>query len=442
MFFQSLAPNLIIRHIEVMNMSQDKQKILQVSTILLAIGLLTSLFYLNQSNQALTGQQQTLLAATSEASSLSAEIERLGSELETADTTIVELNAALNESRNVEAEPEAESFILNIDMEGVPRNIILLIGDGMGIAQITAAKLINGDRDLAMTSLPYLALVETRSSGYYVTDSAAAATAIATGNKTKNGFISMSPNGARLTTVLESAKSLGKSTGIVTTTIITHGTPAAFLAHVTNRGDYDAIAEQTLMSDTDVLLGGGSSSFSSQEAAEQGYTIINSRDELLQFENGKVLGLFTSDHMNYNSSRDPSSEPSLVEMTENSMRLLTDDPEGFFLVVEGGLIDQAAHDNDPQDTLEEVIEFDKAVYAALRFAANRNDTLVIVTADHETGGFAITGGTPPNNPNYGWIGTSHTGVMVPVYGYGPSAELVLTLKDNTDLGILLKKLLE
>jgi alkaline phosphatase len=425
-------------------MSQAKQTTLQISTILLAISLLTSLFYLNQSNQTLKEQTQTLQAATEEIASLKAETTRLEDALEAAETTINEVNATTDESQDtgIKPQPKHDPIIINLDLEGVPRNIILLIGDGMGISQITAAEIINEDQELAITSLPYLALVTNHPVGNYVTDSAAAATAMATGNKTRNGFISMDPYGERLTTILESGKGVGKSTGIVTTTIINHATPAAFLAHEISRSNYDAIAEQLLLSDADLLLGGGSSAFSGFNPEENGYTVIHNREELLGFGDGKVLGLFTRDHMNYNSSRNPVIEPSLAEMTENSIRLLSDDPEGFILVVEGGLIDQAAHDNNPEDTLEELLEFDKAVYAALSFAAERNDTLVLVTADHDTGGFAVTGGISPNTPYYNWISTSHTGVMVPVYGFGASAEQVLTLKDNTDIGRLIKQLLK
>ena len=159
-------------------------------------------------------------------------------------------------------------------------------------------------------------------------------------------------------------------------------------------------------------------------------------------ESGMVLGLFTTGYMSYELDRNQMTEPSLAEMTKKSIELLSVDPDGFFLMIEGGRIDHASHDNNVDYTLSEVYSFDLAVLEALEFASGRNDTLVIVTADHETGGLMVTGGYPGGEPRYSWISDDHTGSMVPVFAYGPRAETILGFTDNTDIGIFLINLFD
>jgi alkaline phosphatase len=202
------------------------------------------------------------------------------------------------------------------------------------------------------------------------------------------------------------------------------------------------IAGQILEAEVDVILGGGSSYFTSLNPIGAGYTIVETSEELMNLESGKILGLFTTSYMSYESERDPDIEPSLAEMTEKSIELLSSDPDGFFLMIEGGRIDFASHDNDFEGTMSEVYAFDLAVKEALMFAARRNDTLVIVTADHETGGLLITGGYSSSSIRYEWIGTGHTGSMVPVLAYGPRAEAVLGFSDNADVGSFLLSVFE
>ena len=322
------------------------------------------------------------------------------------------------------------------------RNVILLIGDGMGPGQLTAAEIMNGNDSLAILSLPYMSMVSTHSASNYVTDSAASATALATGYKTNNLAISMSPEGENLITVVEVAEALGMSTGVVTNTRVTHATPACFMAHISNRNMEYEIAGQILETEVDVILGGGSSYFTSLNPIGAGYTIVETSEELMNLESGKILGLFTTSYMSYESERDPEIEPSLAEMTEKSIELLSSDPDGFFLMIEGGRLDFASHDNDFEGTMNEVYAFDLAVKEALMFADKRKDTLVIVTADHETGGLLITGGYSSSSIRYEWIGTGHTGSMVPVLAYGPRAEAVLGFSDNTDVGSFLLSVFE
>jgi alkaline phosphatase len=249
-----------------------------------------------------------------------------------------------------------------------------------------------------------------------------------------NGMISMTLSGERLLTVVEAAEAKGMSTGIVTNTRATHATPACFVAHVDNRNKEDEIARQILMSGVDVMLGGGSIYFDSSDPSLSGYTVITSTIELENFDSGKLLGLFTEGYMSYEMGRDPEQEPSLLEMTEKAIQLLSENPEGFFLMVEGGRIDHACHANDYDNTVRETLSFDLAVLEALEYAYNRNDTIVIVTADHETGGLSLVGGYPSGEGRYSWISDEHTGNMVPVYAYGPRADEIITFTDNTHVG--------
>lgn len=288
--------------------------------------------------------------------------------------------------------------------DGKAKNVILLIGDGMGYAHVTAARLAQGKK-LHMDQIKTTGTMTTASANSIVTDSAAAGTAMATGFKTNNGMISVTPDGKSLKTILEAAREKAKATGLVSTTRITHATPAVFAAHVPDRDDETTIADQMLKADVDVLLGGGKSYFVPEsaggkrkdnrdltaEAKTRGYTVVSTKDELAAVNGGKVLGLFNKSHLNYEVDRDLTKEPSLAEMTTKAISLL-DKNKGFFLMVEGGRIDHAAHANDPAGVYGDTLAFDTAVNVALDYAEKNKDTMVIVTADHETGGLIIGAG--------------------------------------------------
>ncbi len=372
--------------------------------------------------------------------------EALDTSIEALDAANSELEARVQELEAVEpivvvvAGPE---IVLDISGEGVVRNVILMIGDGMGVGQLTAAEIENGDDSLVITSLPYMSMVSTHSSSGYVTDSAAAATAIATGFKVRNGVISLDADWQELRTVVEAAEELGFSTGLITNTRVTHATPASFMAHVSSRDNEAEIARQALDSGVDVLLGGGSFYFNRLSPEDAGYMVVESTEELLAATSGKVLGLFSTGYMSYESVRDPEKEPSLAEMTAKAIELLGSDPDGFFLMVEGGRIDHASHDNDYENAITETLSFDASVLVAINYASTRNDTLVIVTSDHETGGLSVLGGTESSGVvEYGWIDDYHTGNMVPVYAFGPRAVEVIAFSDNTDIGEFLFSVIE
>jgi alkaline phosphatase len=239
-----------------------------------------------------------------------------------------------------------------------------------------------------------------------VTESAAAATQIATGVKAKTLAVGVSPDGKTpLKTILELAKEKGMSTGLVTTSGITDATPAAFAAHVPHRSDEVSVAAQELQAGVDVLLGGRRQFFLPEaaggmrkdgrnlleEARRAGYVVVGTASELRQASKGKILGLFTMGNMSYEIDRWRTAEPSLAQMTTKTLETLARNPKGFFAMIEGGRIDHAAHRNDAAGTIRDVLAFDEAVGVALDFQRKNPDTLLIVTADHETGGMALIG---------------------------------------------------
>jgi alkaline phosphatase len=295
-------------------------------------------------------------------------------------------------------------------------NVILLIGDGMGPEMIAIAKdyarVIEG-RELSIEramSMGSLALVHVPTHNTLVSDSAAAATTMATGTMTVNGRIAMSPGGEPVTTIVELARKGSRGTGLVTTTRITHATPACFAVHTQERDSEEEIADLMAVSGVDVLMGGGmcqwlprdatATEFSCKierendtnplrDAREAGYRIVTDRDALMASrEELKLLGLFGPSHLPYAIDRrsdDASAVPSLVEMTEVALGILSKNEKGFLLMVEGGRIDHAAHANDVAAMLGDLLEFDEAVGAALAFAETHPHTTVLITADHATG---------------------------------------------------------
>ncbi|MDO8684724.1 MAG: alkaline phosphatase, partial [Armatimonadota bacterium] len=278
-----------------------------------------------------------------------------------------------------------------LPVSAAPKNVILMIGDGMGVAQVTLARLSlsESSRPLNMDSMKYAALVKTCSADSIITDSAAAGTALATGHKTNNGMICILPDGKPVQTILEAAEKIGKATGLVTTTTITHATPASFGSHVESRGSEADIAPQYLINSIEVLLGGGRMFFipKSQEQSKReddrdllaeaktvGYTVVDSRDGLLSADGNRLLGLFEMGSLTTESP-----EPSLAEMTAKAIDILSKDKDGFFLMVEGGQIDWKCHANDVPGTVKQTLDFDAAIGKVLDFARKRGDTLVIVT---------------------------------------------------------------
>jgi alkaline phosphatase len=317
-----------------------------------------------------------------------------------------------------------------------PRNVVLLIGDGMGLGQLSLAR-VAGGHPLQLDSMPVVALVQTAPVGAVVPDSAATATAMASGQATTNGRIGELPDGTPVLTVLEAAEAQGRSSGLVTTTTITHATPAAFAAHVPSRSMEAEIAAGMLASGVDVLLGGGRRFFLPPEDAPGesleerarvlGFDVVHDRAALLASSADRILGLFQGGGM---TTRPP--EPTLAEMTGVALKVLARDPDGFFLMAEGGQIDWACHDNDAADAIHQLEQFDETVGRVLAFARRRGDTLVVVTADHETGGLALV--ADGSGYRVAWITTDHTATDVGLFAEGPGAEAFGGVLRSRDIG--------
>ena len=281
----------------------------------------------------------------------------------------------------------------------IPKNVILFIGDGMSMPQRMLAEEFSrkvGMGPLAMNHLPYTASTRSCSANSLVTDSAAAATAIACGVKTYNGGMGVDENGVRALSCAELAHQTGRKVGIATTVTITHATPAGFYAHRDSRGDLKGIAQDLADSGFELFAGGGFSMTNEAPyayAQEKGYTIISNRSDfmsLTSLEGRKILTRFTDFKLDYQIDATPTNnQPTLAEITRQAIRLL-DNERGFFLMIEGGSVDWAGHANDAGTNLREVLGLDAAVREALAFAEARpNETLIIVTGDHETGGMSM-----------------------------------------------------
>ena len=347
-----------------------------------------------------------------------------------------------------------------------PRNVILLIGDGMGLEQVKAAGLYAGGEAGSLAFEKHrLGQMTTHSADRGgpkpgVTDSAAAGTAMATGAKTNNGVIARTPDGEDLTTVLEVFARAGKRTGLVTTCPMTHATPAGFAAHVANRHQYDDIAEDYFeRSRPNVLFGATypkDKGVDAQQAREAGYEVVTSRHALDAFvkkaddaDDVHVSGQFSSAMMPWEytgplpekagghevqAGATYETAPHLTEMADAAIRLLAPGREGFFLMIEGGTIDWACHANCIERCVAETVEFANTCRRVLDWARQRRDTLVIITADHECGGLKVVRGRGRGNmPEVTWGSKHHTDVPVPVYAIGPGAERLKGEIDNVDL---------
>ncbi|MBQ3183249.1 MAG: alkaline phosphatase [Clostridia bacterium] len=330
-----------------------------------------------------------------------------------------------------------------------PKNIIYMIGDGTGFNIIEAAENIYHESlymdKLAMNYIPYLTHQTTYSSSNYITDSAAGGTALATGYKTANGAVAVDAEKREepYKTVLELAAEKGMSTGIVVTKSVTDATPAAYSSHAYERGLYDEIAEQQtemmIKGDLDLLLGGGSLYFNDDYCIENGINYTTKKAELKNTPL-PLLGLYDYDSMDTFDEN----QPTLAEMTDRAIELLSEDENGFFLMVEGSQIDVFNHDNKLEEASHEVYEFDKAVIEALEFAVKNPDTLIIITADHETGGLYIPMDPTPDNIKRDSQYTSggHTERAVPVYALGAGVEEGLDgILENTDIAAYVASLL-
>ncbi len=320
-----------------------------------------------------------------------------------------------------------------------PKNVILMIGDGMGITHITAATIANKNT-LELERFPFVGLMKTFST-QLITDSAASATAMSTGKKTYNGAIAQDPKGRKLKTVVEIAEEQKLATGIVTTSSVTHATPAAFYAHQPKRSRINReVSAEFMTKGIEVLMGGGKRYFLKEhrkdnrnlirELQRKGYKVVDSIDELGETVPKKVVCLIADMQPKGIKTRGDY----LPKATKKATEILNQNKKGFFMMVEGAQIDWGGHSRNSKYIIREMLDFDRSVGEALDFAEADGETLVIVTSDHETGGYSINAGSLKD----GEIKTKftddyHTAAMVPVYAYGPGAEKFSGTIDNTDI---------
>ena len=316
-----------------------------------------------------------------------------------------------------------------------PKNIVLLIGDGMGVSQVFSGLTANKGK-LHLENMINIGFSKTQSASHYITDSAAGGTALSCGKKTYNGAIGVDDNKKPIETILEIAERNEKATGLVSTSAITHATPASFIAHQPSRKMYEEIAADFLKTDIDVFIGGGESFFAKrkdgrdliEELKEKDYQVFNNLEDAKKVKSGKLGVLTAPEHNERFSERGDM----LQQSTDIALEILSQDKDGFFLMVEGSQIDWGGHQNNTSYVVGEMLDFDKIIGQVLAFAANDRETLVIVTADHETGGMAIMDSNMETGKvKAGFATGHHSGVMVPVFAFGPGAEKFQGIYENT-----------
>lgn len=323
-----------------------------------------------------------------------------------------------------------------------PRNIILLIGDGMGLAHVAAA-MHDATEPLVLESFPVIGLQKTHSASHVITDSGAGATAMACGLKTYNSAIGMDRDTVPGRNLMEYAQDQGKSTGIVVTSSLVNATPAAFVAHQVYRGFQEAIAADYMKLDLDYIVGGGMVYFTNrfsdernlwQEFKQRGYLVSSfSKQSFKKFSTHmpeKAVYFTAHDTpLPYFQGRDY-----LPQAAEHGIRVLNQNSNGFFLMIEGSQIDHAGHAKNLGYLLSEMRDFNETLKAVMEFAEQDGETLVVVTSDHATGGLVIENGKPGKSRVRASFSTKHhTADMVPVYAYGPGAEIFSGIYENTDI---------
>lgn len=354
------------------------------------------------------------------------------------------------------------------------KNVIYLIGDGMGFGAVTSL-LLSEDEVTGFEQASVIGLSETCSANNYVTDSAAGGTALATGTRTNNGFVGADPEGNQLTSVLRKAQAMGKKTGIVVNTTLTEATPASFYAGVTSRKMVFDIAKQFTESNVDVAIGGGLDHFIARPDSldltatliEKGYDVFLNWETVLGTDSEKFVGILPLYDLHRREENNGTasaaegqevclaaqlaslnedvntthlSEPTvyLEKATVKALDILSrNNKDGFFLMIESAIIDGYGHNNDSDGMIVEMKEFNRTLQNMIDYVNNNPETLLVVTADHETGGTGVyynghkPGNEGPVKLNFSTSG--HTGTVVPIFAYGPGAENFAGLMKNTDV---------
>ena len=326
------------------------------------------------------------------------------------------------------------------------KNIIYLIGDGMGLTSVSMMLIENNYERTIFDQADNIALQKSYSLDNRVTDSAASGTALATGHKTNNTMLGQLPDGTNVESLMDIASAKGKATGLVVTTYIQHATPGAFFAHVPSRNHYTTISEQLLASDIDIAIGGGMAFYEErygnrdnalEAIAASGFTLKESLESEVTGE--RVLALLAPYEIENRAGY-------LAKATAEAIYHLDNCEEGFVLMVEGSIIDGMGHANDAKAQQQEMRDFMGAIEVAVEYAKAHPETLVVVTADHGTGGLTIISGNADftlseQGVEYHWATKGHSGELVPIYLYGAGAELINGIMENADLGQRLKDII-
>ncbi|MFR9650082.1 MAG: alkaline phosphatase [Rikenellaceae bacterium] len=330
------------------------------------------------------------------------------------------------------------SMVASIQAQESPKSLIYMIGDGMGAAQLTMLMSESGYAATQLDRAQNVVLTKSYSADALVTDSAAAGTALATGYKTNNGMLGRTPDGVDRESIMALASKEGKSTGFVVTCEVQHATPAAFYAHVDSRREYPAISTQLAQSSVDVAVGGGYNYFAQSDLdilKERGYSIVTTAESLDAHTQGRVVALLSPEKpLSITNGRD---KEYLATSTAKAIELLSQNKEGFVLMIEGSQIDWEGHNNDVEAIYAELQDFERAIEVALDYADSSGDTLVVITADHETGGLALTKdvGAYLSAPGvrYQFTTGEHSGVLIPALLYGAGADRINGIVENSEL---------
>jgi len=322
----------------------------------------------------------------------------------------------------------------------VPTNVILIIGDGMGVPQVYASVVAERGNNSAFLRFSYSGFSRTYSRNKYRTDSAAGGTALTTGHKVDNKHVNWGPDSARYNTIFDDAKKYGMSTGFVVTSSVLDATPASTYGHVPYRKMFDTLSLQMAQCEHSVMIGGGRKFFLPANRkdglapldtlAKRGYTVVGNIDSMNRFGGDKLVALLYEG--------DPLTAPArgdvLTQGVKKALAMLRRNEKGFALMIEGSQIDWACHNNDTAYLRAELADFEQMLHAVLDFAQADGHTLVIVTADHETGGVTLPSGDIEKGQNeVKFLWGSHTGCMVPVFAMGPGAHYFSGIQENIDI---------
>lgn len=365
-----------------------------------------------------------------------------------------------------------------------PKNVIYLIADGMGFGAVSAL-LLTEETQTGFEMDPVIGLSETCSANNYVTDSPAGGTALATGTRTCNGFVGVDPDSVQLESILKKAQKMGKKTGIVVNTTLTEATPASFYAGVTSRRDSHKIAEQFTQSGVDIAIGAGLTAFIRRPDSidltavliDKGYDVYLDWKQVITSQSEKFVGILQMGDVHRRNQKSSVtagaadgaevclaaklaatttnedttrfSEPNEYlqkACTKAIQQLSKNAPNGFFLMVESAIIDGYGHNNDSEGMLQEMQEFNQTLKSLVTYVNEHPNTLLVVTADHETGGAGVTYKSYPINQPEGlrlnFSTKGHTGTVVPIFAYGAGAERFAGIYQNKDIPVIIEELMQ